>query len=720
MRKPFWRYWVKNISWFFVLMIKQPTLYAIVLNDPYPASQAQENIYYASFSEQPKTLDPARSYTSNEYQFIAQIYEPLLQYDYLARPYQLVCLLCDKMPQITYFNAQQQPANPKEPIQYTQYLISLKKGVYYQPHPALAKDSEGNYRYLHLPLGYLDQQNIEDLPDFPKMGTREVIADDFIYQIKRLANPAVSSPIYGFMSNYIVDFANFYQKLPPKAQQKSYVDLRRYDLHGVQKIDDYHFTILIQGQYPQFIYWLAMLFFTPMPWEADQFYAQADMKEKDISLDWYPIGTGPFMLADNNPNSQMVMQKNPNHREMFCPTNPNLNPLPPSTPLPRIDQAIYVLEKESIPRWNKFLQGYYDLSGISNDSFDQAIHIGPQGEALLTPAMQAKQIRLRRYIDPSIYYLGFNMLDPVLGGNSEAARHLRQAISIAINYEEQIAIFFNGRGLAAQGPIPPGIFGYQVGNKGMNPYTYHWQDNKAERLSLAEAKRHMQLAGYPGGRDPATGQPLLLHYDTMTSGGPDDKAAFDWMRKQFAKIGIELDIRATQYNRFQEKMRTGNAQIFSWAWSADYPDPENFLFLLYGPNGKVKYGGENAANYANKDYDRLFEMMKNLPNGPTRQKIIDQLVEIARHDAPWAFGMHTETLILAQQWVHPAKPNPFNLNTLKYLSLDVAKRYDVRILWNQAIVWPIFLILGLLALAFLPVFYLYFKKEHQTAQRWIK
>ena len=122
-------------------------------------------------------------------------------------------------------------------------------------------------------------------------------------------------------------------------------------------------------------------------------------------------------------------------------------------------------------------------------------------------------------------------------------------------------------------------------------------------------------AGYPGGIDPKTNLPLLLHYDVATSSSPDDKARFHWLRKQFAKIGIALDIRSTLYNRFREKVRTGKAQIFSWGWMADYPDPENFLFLLYGPNGKVKNGGENAANYSNETVDELYEQIKNLPNG---------------------------------------------------------------------------------------------------------
>jgi ABC-type transport system substrate-binding protein len=117
--------------------------------------------------------------------------------------------------------------------------------------------------------------------------------------------------------------------------------------------------------------------------------------------------------------------------------------------LPFIDKVIYSLEKENIPYWNKFLQGYYDVSGISSDSFDQAIQVGTSGDFALSDAMKKKGIQLETAITTSIGYLGFNMLDPVIGGYTESATKLRQAISIAIDYEDYISIFANGRGIVA-------------------------------------------------------------------------------------------------------------------------------------------------------------------------------------------------------------------------------------------------------------------------------
>lgn len=114
--------------------------------------------------------------------------------------------------------------------------------------------------------------------------------------------------------------------------------------------------------------------------------------------------------------------------------------------------------------------------------------------------------------------MGFNMLDPVVGGLSERARKLRQALSIAIDYDEFISIFLNGRGLPGQGPIPPGIFGHREGEAGVNPVVFRWQNGKLQRRPLDEAKHLLAEAGYPNGRDEKTGQALTLYFDTAASG----------------------------------------------------------------------------------------------------------------------------------------------------------------------------------------------------------
>jgi oligopeptide transport system substrate-binding protein len=141
----------------------------------------------------------------------------------------------------------------------------------------------------------------------------------------------------------------------------------------------------------------------------------------------------------------------------------------------------YSLEKETIPYWSKFLQGYYDSSGISSDSFDQAVQFTSGGDPQLTDSMREQDIHLITAVAASLWYVGFNMLDPVVGGLGEDRQKLRQALSIAFDYDEFISIFLNGRGIPAQGPIPPGLFGHVEGVAGLNPYVYEARDGQIQR-----------------------------------------------------------------------------------------------------------------------------------------------------------------------------------------------------------------------------------------------
>ncbi len=677
-------------------------------NDPYPLNQATANIRYTSFQSSPKTLDPARSYSLDETIFTAQIYEPPLQYHYLKRPYTLVPLTASQMPSVSTHSS------------YVAYDISITPGIYYQPHPAFAKNNQGKLLYLHLSSNHL--KHYHQFRDFTHLGTRELVAEDYVYEIKRLADPSINSPIYGLMAEKIVGLAEFSHQLQLISPGNQWLDLRKYSLAGAIVLDRYHFRILLRSYYPQFIYWLAMPFFSPIPWEADAFYSRPEIKKNNITLDWYPVGTGAYVLSENNPNRRMVLTKNPLFHAEFYPQSGEPGDKAAGylqaagMRLPFIDKVIFTLEKESIPRWNKFLQGYYDQSTIASDSFDQAIQITNQGKPVLTPELKSKNIRLQVSATQALYYMGFNMLDPVIGGNSLRTSKLRQAISIAIDFEEYKNIFLNGRGIVAQGPLPPGVFGFKAGKAGMNRYVYDWKHSHLIRKPLAYAKQLMQEAGYPGGIDPATGQPLILNYDYPVTSGPDEKSLLEWMRGQFAKIGIQLNIRSTDYNRFQEKMRLGEGQIFSWGWIADYPDPENFLFLLYGPNSKTKNGGENAANYQNSRFDYLFDQMKNLPNNEKRQAIIDEMLEITRHDVPWIFGIDQEDFTLNQSWIYPSKPNILAYNSLKYQRINPILREKLRNRWNQPILWPLWLILLILILISLPVIIRYRQKERKSVK----
>ena len=229
------------------------------------------------------------------------------------------------------------------------------------------------------------------------------------------------------------------------------------------------------------------------------------------------------------------------------------------------------------------------------------------------------------------------------------------------------------------------------------------------RKSIEEASQLLAEAGYPGGQD-SKGNPLVVSFDNAwNSAGAT--AYLTWIRNKLEQLGITMENRTTDYNRFRDKVKNGNFQIISWGWHADYPDAENFLFLLYGPNSKVRHDGANSANYGNAEYDRLFEQMKNMENSPERLAIIREMSHLLQRDAPWVFTYHPVSFGLSHQWVKNRKPSSLGGGTLKYIRIDAGQRSENRQAWNQPVVWPLWVGLALFILGTIPAVITIWKRE---------
>lgn len=677
------------------------------LNDPYPQFAATENILYTAFSSSPKHLDPAISYSNDEATFTYQIYEPPLQYHYLKRPYELIPLTTVAMPVVRYLDLNGNEVNSEsEKVAFSIYRLQIKPNIFYQEHPAFAM-FPGTSKYRYHALTPSEVKGKHTIQDFPYTGTRELIAEDYIYEIKRLADPHVNSPIYGVMENYIVGLKDFHEAAKKiNKKDEKFLDLRTIPLAGVKLIDRYTYEITLQGKYAQFKHWLAMPFFAPIPWEVDKFYSQPLLQKRNITLDWFPVGTGPFVLAENNPNMMMVLAKNKNFHGETYPEEGEANDEAlgylknKGKKLPFLDKIVFILEKESMPYWNKFLQGYYDQSGVTSSNFDQALKSMDENGIELSDELKQKGITYTKSVMSTVFYWGVNMLDPLVGGYSEKQKKLRKAISLVFDMKEFINIFLNGIGEVAQTFIPEGIFGHQK----------IMEKNKND---LEEAKKLLAQAGYPGGIDPKTHQPLSISLDIPAATNPDSAAQLAWFRKQFEKLGIELIVKPTQYSRFQDLLQNGKMQIFVFGWIADYPDPENFFFLLDSANGKVKFHGENATNYENKKFDEYFRQMKIMPDTAARQTLIHEMNDILKEDLPWIAAYFPTQISLRQQWVSPAKPNPIARNTLKYVSIDPLLREKCQRAWNQPILWPVWVMVLIIVLFCIPAFALYYIKTHR-------
>ncbi len=711
---------------------------SLTLNAPHPLADYASNTLFSAFSSRsPKTLDPQRSYVSDEATYVLAIYEPLYQYHYLARPYRVVPRTAVAVVTPTYIgqHGEELPADaPPEQIVESRYDIHIKPGIRFAPHPAFVMNKDGSGRYWHLSAE--EARDKRRPQDFAEQATRELTAEDYVYGAKRLANPRLVSPILSLLSEHIVglgDYAGALAKLEADDRRQGraapYFDLDRVPFDGVVALDRYTVRYRVRGKYPQFNYWLTMNFLAPVPIEADRFYSQPALAANNFTLNTWPVGTGAFMMEAFEENRRHVMVKNPLFRGETYPCDGEATDAaagflaPCGTPLPRVSRVVFDIEKEAVPLQSKFLQGYYDSPLIDRvdmgGGFAVAMGDSPEKAALY----REKGLQLPRSVEPSIQYLGFNWQDPVLGGVGDAAsqkraRLLRQAISIAVDWEEFVAIFQKDLGVVAHGIVPPGLFGWRAdGPEAFNPVVFERaKDGQPVRRSLEQARELMRRAGYPNGIDETTGKPLVLNFDYQ-SASQGSKSLLEWFQRQFAKLGIQLEIRATDFNRFQDKLSRGGVQIFLAGWNADYPDAENFLFLFYGPQGRVAHGGSNETNYQNSAFDATFAKMQYLEDGPEKQALVDKMTEILQEDAPALFGFYPSDVAAYHAWVTEAKPSSLVRNSLQYFGLKPEVRLARISEWNQPVLWPLAIILATIAALIVGARHTLRKREEKTLKR---
>ena len=690
-------------------------------SSPRPLEEYATNTIFTAFgSRSPRTLDPQRSYSADETAYTYSILEPPYQYAYLKRPYVLEPRTAESIARARYYDAAgeelPEDADPAL-VAESRYEIRIRPGIRYAPHPCFAKDAAG--RPLYWNLSEEEAARVRSPFDLPQTGTRELTSRDYARGIRRIASPRVVSPILGAMSERIIGLREYAEALRKRwAEQRAkegedaWLDLMGLPLAGVETPDDRTLRIRVRGKDPQFPYWLAMTFFAPVPEEAERFYAQPGLRANNVSLDTWPVGTGAFRMREFLENRRHVLERNPLYRHGVYPCEGAPGDREAGLledcgrPLPLVDRVVFEVEKESMPLQAKFLAGYYDNPFIERTDTGLGFIVAAQDDPEKADLYAERGLRFPETVQTSLWYLGFNWLDPVVGGGrtpeeARRSRLLRQAIAIAVDWEENLAIFQRNQGRPAHGPIPPGLFGWRDdGPSAFNPVVYNRDaSGRAVRKPVEEAKRLLALAGYPDGRDARTGEPLVLCFDYQNA-AQGSSAYLSWYQRQLAKIGIQLEIRATDYNRFQEKMSKGAAQLFLWGWNADYPDAENFLFLFYGPNGKARHEGENAANDETPAFDRNFERMRALADGPEKAELIDRMIRTLQEDEPVLFGYFPPGAAACHAWLGNARPSGMVQNALQYMKVDAEARLEAIRAWNRPVLWPLGVILfALLMLA---------------------
>ncbi len=557
-------------------------------------------ILHTSGGSRVKTLDPAQADDLSSRNLTGAIYDTLLQYDYLARPYRLIPSMLAEMP--------------------------------------VGNATHDRYRFrLRNDLRFADDPVFAGLPE----SARRITSDDVLYSILRIADARNHSPVYWLFRGKIRGLDAFHEATA-KAPRG---DFSLYDagIEGFRRIDDLNFELYLTRPDPRFLYMLAM------PNAAVVCRRAVERYGEEIAR--HPVGSGPFRLTEWINDYKLQLDRNPDYRVEYFPQAET--PADRTRPLPLADRVILYLVKQPMSSWLLFLQGKLDLNALDKDNLDLIAGGGKE----LAPALKARGIRLLRTPEFEVRYVGFNFADPRLGGNLA----LRRALSLAYDVQRRVE-HTNFQLIPAQGPIPPGVAGFDPEFRNPNAA----DDPERAKALLAEA-------GYPGGIDPATGKRLRFTFD-QTGNSSAYRQLGELTAADFARIGVETEPVLNNNPRFYEKLRQGKLQLFRLSWVGDYPDAENFLQLFYSKN----IGGCNRTGFSDPVYDRMFEAILPMADSPERTRRYREMAEYLTKQCPWIFEGFPISYLLHHSWLQNYHPHDFAFSRWKYLTVDPAEREKVR------------------------------------------
>jgi len=546
-----------------------------------------------------RSMDPGDIGDVTSSMMAANIYETLYQYHYLKRPYELIPCLAEAMPEIS-----------DNGLVYT---IKIRPDIFF----------------------------VDDKCFAGGVG-RQVTAQDFIYAWKRIADIKYLSKNWWIFDGHIVgldDFREYTKSLETGAN----VDYSR-PVEGLKAPDNLTLQIKLTKPWPQILFLLAHLPTAPMAKEAVDYY-----KDEIVNV---AIGTGPFMLDSWQHGSRIIMSRNPKFRKEYYPDQGESGDKEKGfldnegQQLPFLDRIEVTIVEESQPLWLLFMQGKIDAAGIPKDFYNQAIT--PQ--LTLTPLLQKKGIGLIVEEDPSTFWFGFNMEDPIVGGNLP----LRRAMSCAWNRVEYIDVFNNNRGVPSKGPFPPMFKEYDPAF--VNPWS-QYDIEKARSLMV-------QAVELNGGKDIQV---------TLSLPGTDthSRQMGQYFQRCMDKIGLKVEVDYYDWPTFQDKVKSRSLQIFAMGWVADYPDGESFLQVFYGPNASP---GPNNFNYNNPQYNQLYQQICVMSDSQERVELYRRMEKIICDDCVAIFSFHPTGFVPYYKYLKNYKPHVFQYGLTKYQNIDFTLR----------------------------------------------
>jgi ABC-type transport system substrate-binding protein len=549
-------------------------------------------------------FDPAR--VSDLYSNIVNeaIFERLLTYDYLARPAKLVPMTAESMPEVSDGGRT--------------YVLHLKRGIYFAPDPAF------------------------------KGKKRELTAEDYVYSFKRFADPAIRAP-YGFMvQGKIVGF----DEAMEAAKKSGKFD---YDatIPGIVALDKYTIRFKLTAPDYLFPYTLAHVVFSAVAREVIEAYANDTQA--------HPVGTGPYMLKEWRRAAKMVLAANPNYRDETWDfkagneaSDKDVVAAMKGKKIPQIGRVEISVIEENQSRWLAFQRKELDYMAVPATFVDQALDASNN----LKPEWARQGVSLFRAIDPSVGYAFFNFRDPLVGGFSKEKIALRRAIIMGFDLPAEIRVIAKNQAMQAQMPIPPGVVGYDPNYRSINQY------------DPALANKLLDYFGYKKGSDGyrslPDGKRLTLRQATGTSAIDREQSEL-WKRSMDA-IGIRIQFDPGKFADTLKAAKACHVMMWQAAWTADYPDGDNFMQLLYGPNT----GESNNGCYESKAYDAMYEKSLTLPpDSVDRDHLFIDMTRQMEVDGAWSLDTFPIRNQLIRPWVKGYKKHPILQAEFVYLDIDV-------------------------------------------------
>jgi oligopeptide transport system substrate-binding protein len=534
------------------------------------------------------SLDPCKAYSDDSLIVSSQVLEPLYQYHYLKRPYEIQPLVAADLPLF-----EQKGLVLK---------IKLKNKIIYHSHPVF----KGKTRYLK--------------------------ADDFVNQFKRLAMDSLKSPGRSLFSGLILGFDDYGKKI-----NENWKKIKTTPLEGVSALDDQTLMIKMSRPEPNMIYYLALNFAVPVPWEL--------LVAEENKLDKVLVGTGPYEYT-GFVNNYFGMKNFVNYRLDFYPSSgdryANVEKLLISSKekIPFIDEVRFYVTSQEEERWEMFLKRDIDLLTVPKTFIPKLYDTN--GE--LSPELKNKGIILKHFPILANRWLSFNMKDPLLGKND----FLRRAIAYAIDYSKYVQVLSQNTNLRANSILVPGISGYLPAKDFRFKY------------DPVLAKEYLRQAGF----EKPEKMPTII-YSTRGNQSIHLLEA-DFIKKHLEAIGLKVQIEVLTFPDFIRKGRAGELMFFTDNWLFDYPDGENILQLLVSRN----FPGVNKSAYSNPRIDALYDELKKTTNLDLRDAIIQQMEEIVFNDLPWIPMMYESSFVLQYPEIKNFRKSSIIRNYVKYLKLE--------------------------------------------------